>query len=420
MNIVKASHALDDVRPGDKILISGGCGEPLTLLDTLVKEKERFDDISIYTGILFGQSPLYGQTGKHINLTTWQSSPEAGPYIAGGTIKYLPLRYSQILNCFLPGGILQADTVFIKVSPPDNNGYCCIGSSPAYALPVALGARTVLAEIHEDIPKSHGNCYIHTSKISSFVESVFPISEFPKKTITKEEFKIAEHVAALVEDGSTIETGIGGITSAVTQRLCDKRNLGIFSGMICEEVIDLVESGAIKTHNSYFKNRIVSGELVGSTRLLSYVNENPIFEMATVDVTHNPLVIGNISNFVAINSAVEIDLSGQVNSEMVNNFQISGVGGAFDFCMGASMSKGGKSIIALTSTTRNGKYSKIIHQIKQGTSVTIPRHFVDYVVTEYGIANLAGKDMWQRAESLIEVAHPKFREQLVSCINDLH
>jgi 4-hydroxybutyrate CoA-transferase len=185
-------------------------------------------------------------------------------------------------------------------------------------------------------------------------------------------------------------------------------------------VIDLVESGAIKTHNSYFKNRIVSGELVGSTRLLSYVNENPIFEMATVDVTHNPLIIGNISNFVAINSAVEIDLSGQVNSEMINNFQISGVGGAFDFCMGASMSKGGKSIIALTSTTRNGKYSKIIPQIKQGTSVTIPRHFVDYVVTEYGIANLAGKDMWQRAESLIEVAHPKFREQLVSCINDLH
>ncbi len=420
MNVVKASQALDAVRPGDKILISGGCGEPLTLLDTLVKEKERFDDVSIYTGILFGQSPLYGETGKHINLTTWQSSSYAAPHIVKGTMNYLPLRYSQILNCFLPGGILPADAVFIKVSPPDNNGYCCMGSSPAYALPVALGARTVLAEIHEDIPKSYGNCYIHASQITRFVDASFPVPEYAAGAATAEELKIAEYVAGLIEDGATIETGLGSITSAIVKRLCSKKNLGIFSGMICEEVIDLVEAGAVGAHRSGYRNRIVSGELVGSKRLLSFVHENPLFEMNTVDVTHNPLVIGSIPNFIAINSAVEIDLSGQVNSEMINNLQISGVGGAFDFCMGASMSKGGKSIIALTSTTRNGKYSKIISQIKQGVPVTIPRHFVDYVVTEYGIANLAGKDMLQRATSLIEVAHPKFKEQLVSCINELH
>jgi 4-hydroxybutyrate CoA-transferase len=219
-------------------------------------------------------------------------------------------------------------------------------------------------------------------------------------------------VAGLIEDGSTIEMGIGAIPSAVMNRLADRRELGIHSGMISDNIIDLVEAGAIPLSRAGKKNRIVVGDLVGTKRLFSFVHENPLFEMSTVDYTHNPMVIGKIPKFVAVNSALEVDLSGQVNSERINGLQIGGVGGALDFCAGASLSPGGKAIIALPSTAKKGDISRIVSKLSSGADVSIPRYYVDYVVTEYGIAHLSGRTMRERAEILIGIAHPKFRDGL--------
>jgi 4-hydroxybutyrate CoA-transferase len=335
-----------------------------------------------------------------------------GKFIAEGKVDFLPLRYSQTVKTFLPNGDLPVDAVFIRVSAPDHRGYCSIGISPSYSLPVSLSAKKVIAEISAEVPRSCGNSFIHKSQITCFVESVFSPIEYRTDDISQEEQKAANFVAELIEDGSTIEIGIGGIPSAVTKNLMTKKDISVHSGMVSDDIIGLVEAGVISLNRVNKKNRIVVTELIGTKRLFSFADENPIFEMATVDVVHNPVVISAIPKFTAINSAIEVDLFGQVNSETVDGFQIGGVGGALDFFIGASLSGGGKAIIAMTSTAKKGKVSRIVPQLSPGSKVTIPRHYVDYVVTEYGIAHLSGKNVMERAEALISIANPKFRDEL--------
>jgi 4-hydroxybutyrate CoA-transferase len=230
--------------------------------------------------------------------------------------------------------------------------------------------------------------------------------------ISHDEQKVASYVGELIENGSTIEIGIGSIPSAVTNCLLTKKDLGVHSGMVSDDIIDLIEAGAVPINRFNDKNRIVVGELIGTKKLFSFAHENPIFEMATVDVVYHPVVMSKIPRFVAINSALEIDLSGQVNSETVDGLQVGGVGGAFDFCIGASLSTRGKAIIAMTSTAKKGRISRIVPRFSTGSTVTIPRHYIDYVVTEYGIAHLSGKGLKERAKALIAVAHPNFRDEL--------
>lgn len=407
--ILKASDAINLIRSGDRILFSCECGEPLTLLDALVNQEERLSNIHLISGLLFGKFPFINKSSFY--FTTWQSVPYLGKFIAEGKVGYLPLRYSQTVSTFLPNGPIPIDAILIRTSPPDNKGYCSIGISPSYSVPIASSIEKVIAEVSEEIPRSPGNSFIHQSRITSFVESVFAPTEYQTGKVSEEEEKVADYVARLIEDGSTIEIGIGAIPSAVINKLADRRDLGVHSGMISDNIIDLVEAGAIPLSRSGKKNRIYVGDLVGTKRLFSFAHENPIFEMSTVDYTHNPLVIGRIPKFVAINSALEVDLSGQVNSERINGLQVGGVGGVLDFCIGASLSPEGKLIIALTSTAKKEEVSRIVFELSPGT-ITIPRHFVDYVVTEYGVADLRGKNMADRAERLIGITHPKFRNEL--------
>ena len=408
--VLSASDAIQQIHSGDRILFSCHCGEPLTLLNSLVKQEERLEKVELISGLLFGSFPYVDRPS--FKFSTWQSVPFLGKFIAEGKVHFLPLRYSQTASTFLPEGPLPVDAVFIRVSPPDQNGFCSIGLSPSFSLPVSLRAKKVIAEISEEIPRSPGNSFIHRSRITCFAESTFPPIEYRIDDILDEDEKIADYVAELIEDGSTIEIGIGKIPSAVSRNLLTKKNLAIHSGMVSDEIIDLVEAGAVPITRGSHKNRIVVGELIGTQKLFSFAHENPIFDMGTVDVVYSPVVISRIPKFVAVNSAIEIDLTGQVNSEIVDGLQVAGVGGAFDFCIGASLSQGGKAIIALTSTAKKGQISRIVPQLPPGCKVSIPRHYVDYVVTEHGIAPLAGKTLVERAEALIRIAHPKFRDDL--------
>jgi 4-hydroxybutyrate CoA-transferase len=408
--ILSPSDAINLIRSGDRILFSCHCGEPLTLLDALVKQEESLENVQLISGLLFGSFPFLNKASFH--FITWHSLPHLGKLIAEGKVGYLPIRYSQTVSTFLPEGALPIDVIIIRVSPPDNRGYCSIGISPSYSLPVSLSAKKVIAEISEEIPRSPGNSFIHESGITCFVESAFSPTEYQTGDISQEEQKVVDYVTELIEDGSTIEIGIGSIPSAVIKNLIFKKDIRIHSGMVSDDVIDLVEAGAVSISRSNNKNRIFVGELIGTKKLFSFAHENPIFEMATVDYTHNPVVMSSIPKFVAINSALEIDLSGQVNSETADGLQIGGVGGILDFCIGVSLSPGGKVVIAMTSTAKKGKVSKIVLHLSSGSTVTVPRHYIDYVVTEYGVAHLSGKDLIERAEALIGIAHPSVRDEL--------
>lgn len=408
--ILKPSEAIHSIRSGDRILFSCHCGEPLTLLDALVKQGERLKNVQLISGLLFDNPRFVGQTS--LQFLTWQSAPPLGRLIAEGKVNYLPLRYSQLVSTFLPDGPLPVDAIFIRVSPPDNRGYFSIGISPSFSLPVALNTKNVIAEINDEVPRSPGNTFIHRSRITALVESRFPPVEHRIGDVSSEEEKVAEYVVNLIEDGSTIEVGIGNIPAIVTRKLAARRDIGFHSGMVTDDIIGLIESGAVPINRQNRKNRVVVGELVGTKKLFSFVHENPIFQMKTVPEIYSPVVLSKISRFVAINSAIEVDLSGQVNSETIDRLQVGGVGGSFDFSMGASLSFGGKAIIAMTSTAKKGTISRIIPQFPAGSTVTIPRHYVDYVVTEYGVARLCGKTLPQRAEALIAIAHPDFRDEL--------
>lgn len=402
--------AMNLICSGDRILFSCHCGEPLTLLNALVKQWERLKNVQLISGLLFGKFPFLNRSSFY--FITWQSVPSLGKLIAEGKVGYLPIRYSQTVKTFLPNGDLPVDAVFIRTSPPDNNGFCSIGISPSYSLPVSLSSKKVIAEVSEEIPRTPGNSFIHKSRITCFVKSNFSPIEYQTGNISPEEQRVADFVSELIEDGSTIEIGIGSIPSAVTKNLIAKKNMGVHSGMVSDDIIEMVEAGVVPINRSSNRNRIVVGELIGTKRLFSFAHQNPIFEMATVDFIYNPVVMSRIPKFVAINSAIEIDLSGQVNSEKVDGLQISGVGGAFDFCIGASLSPGGKAIIAMTSTAKRGEVSRIVPQLSSDATVTIPRHYVDYVVTEYGAARLSGKNLIERGEALIAIAHPRFRDNL--------
>ena len=407
---MKPMEAMNMIQSGDRILFSSHCGEPLTLLDALIKCGERFQNIKLFSGLLFGDYLFINKPSLH--FTTWQSTPRLGRLIKEGKVGYLPMRYSQTVSAFLPNGALPIDATFIRVSPPDNRGYYSIGISPSYSLPVSLNAKKVIAEVSEEIPRSPGNSFIHKSRITCFVESTFPLKEYQTDNIRQEEQKVAHHVSDLIEDGSTIQIGIGIIPSAVIRELITKRAIGIHSGMVSDDIINLVEAGVVAMNRNHNKNRIIVGELIGTQKLFSFVHKNPIFKMATVDYTHNPIIISSIPKFVAINSALEIDLSGQVNSEKLDGLQVGGVGGALDFCIGASLSPGGKSIIAMISTAKKGKISRIVPKLSSDAAVTITRYYADYVVTEYGVAHLSGENLAERAEALIAIAHPKFRDEL--------
>jgi 4-hydroxybutyrate CoA-transferase len=409
--ICTAGEAVKRVKSGDRIAFSHACGEPRVLPGELMKRVGELKDVQIVHMVPMGEAPYckpeYAGSFRHVALFSGASTRNA---IWDNMADYIPYVFSEIP--FLFDTLLPLDVAMVTVSPPDHNGFCSLGVSVDYTKKAVETAKIVIAEVNKSMPRTHGDSFVHVSEIDYFVEVNQPIHELKSAELTDVEKNIGRHVAELIEDGCTLQLGIGGIPDAVLFYLTEFKDLGIHSEMISDGVKNLVERGVITGRKkTIHKGKVIVNFLMGSREFYDWIDDNPVIEMRTVDYTNNPYIIAQNRDMVAINSALEVDLLGQVCADTLGPKQFSGVGGQLDFVRGARMSQGGKAIIALPSSARGG-VSRIVPVLKEGAAVTTSRNDVDYVVTDFGIAALKGKTVRDRMKALIKIADPKFREDL--------
>lgn len=411
--IKDASEAVQVIESGQRVVISHACGEPQALVEAMVARRPELQDVEIVHMVAMGKAayclPEMAGHFRHNSLFVGGTTRKA---VNEGRADYTPVFFSQIPSLFRDG-YLPVDVALVQVSPPDQNGYCSLGVSVDYTLQALRSARLVIAQVNRNMPRTLGDSFVHVSELDIVVPWDEPLIELPKPKIGEVEENIGRNVAQLVSDGATLQLGIGAIPDAVLRFLTDKNDLGIHSEMFSDGVVDLYEAGVINNKRKTFHpGKMVVTFLMGTRALYDFVHDNPIVEMHSVDYTNNPFIIGQNEQLISINSALQVDLCGQVCADTIGYRQYSSVGGQVDFVRGARLSKGGKSIIALPSTASGGKLSRISVHLEEGAGVTTSRFDVDYIVTEYGIASLRGKTIRQRANALIEIAHPQFRKEL--------
>ena len=412
-NTVTAEEAVRVVSSGDRIVLGHACGEPLTLPTALVGRAEELEKVEIVHMVAMGKA-LYCSPGmeRHFRHNALFVGGTTRAAVNDRRADYTPCFFSEIPRLFKQN-ILPVDVAMIQVTPPDKFGYCSLGVSVDYTMAAAKSARCVIAEVNPNMPRTMGESYIHVLEIDYFVPTDLPLIELARPFIGPEEEAIGKNIAELVEDGSTLQLGIGAIPDAVLMFLKDKNDLGIHSEMFSDGVVELIEAGVVNcSKKTLHPGKAVVTFLMGTRRLYDFVDQNPMVEMHPVDYTNNSTIISQNDKITAINSALQVDLMGQVCADTIGTRQFSGVGGQVDFVRGASRSRGGKSIIALPSTAADGRISRIAVQLDPGAAVATSRNDVHFVVTEQGIADLRGKTLRQRAEALIAIAHPDFRGQL--------
>jgi 4-hydroxybutyrate CoA-transferase len=410
---MNAAQALEAVRSGDHVWIQSGCGTPSPLVDALVARAPVLRNVEIVHMKTLGDAdytkPEYEGIFRHRGLFLGENVREA---VIAGRADYTPIFLFEIEDLFMSGA-LPLDVVLMQVSPPDDHGYVTLGTTVDSTLNATRCARTVIAEVNERMPRTHGETAIHVSRISMIVETSRPLLELHPEPFTAMHRRIAENVATLIPDGATLQTGIGGIPEAVLACLGDKHDLGIHSEMVGDGVIDLMESGVLNgERKSLHRGKAVIAFILGSQRLIDYVDDNPAFDFRPICYTNDPFVVAQNDRMVAINSALQVDLTGQVCSDSIGIKPYSGIGGQVDFIRGAARSKGGVPIIALPSTAKKGTISRIAPMLDPGAGVVTSRADVHYIVTEHGIAYLHGKTLRERAEALIAIADPRFRNEL--------
>ena len=411
--LLSAREAILKIKDGSRVLIAPGCGEPSLLVEALIENRYRFKNLKIYFGFRLGDPRLLAGAQENFQISTWHATPLLQPTITQGKLDYLPLRLSEIPQVFGPSGILPIDVILVSTSPPDRHGFFSLGVSTGITFPLIFHSPLVIAEINENMPRTLGQSFVHESKINFVIESDRSLINYRKASFGVIESEIARNLASLIPDGSTLQIGIGSIPEATLESLSKKNDLGIHSGMITDGTMELIEEGVINNRvKSINQGKVVTGEIMGSIALYEYFNQNPSIEMQPVTYTHSWRVIKNIKRFVALNSALEIDLSGQINTEMLRGQTVGAIGGLLDFVIGSNLAPEGINIFALSSTAEEGKTSRIVASLSRGSAVSVPRSLVHYVVTEYGVANLKGKGLAERAQSLIEIAHPNFRDEL--------
>ena len=421
MRIVSPAEAVAGIRTGQSLFLHGGAATPSLLLDALVARAPDLRDVRIYHLHAEGPGPHLAthlaQSFRHVALFIGQSSRAA---IREGRAEYVPVFLSDIPRLFSRGD-LPLDAALINVSPPDGHGFCSLGVSVDITQPAVRAARTVIAQLNRSMPRTHGDAFVHVSKIDLAVEADVPPYSLSFEKPSDVERRIGEYVADLVADGATLQLGIGAIPGAVALALREKRDLGIHTEMFTDAVVDLVErrviTGARKEVN---RGKIVAAFLMGTERLYRFVHDNPMVEMRPCDYTNDSAVIRRFRQMVAINSAIEIDLSGQVCADSIGSQLYSGVGGQMDFIRGAALAEEGLAIIALPSTAQGGKRSRLVATLQPGAGVVTTRAHVQTVITEWGVARLHGRSIAQRARALIDIAHPDFREELVHAARALH
>ncbi len=409
---VTAQEAINAIKPGSIIFVGESCGEPQTLVEALVEAKERLKGSHIVDSRRITGSK-YAQLYDYFHIITLHVTPDNQEAVHRRKVDFLPVRLSEAHTLFHDSNLLPIDAALVQVSPPDIQGYCSLGVSVGYTLDAALSARMAIAEVNKQMPRTYGRNQLHIDMFDYLIESSRPLLEYPYPDIGEVEMKVAANVQQLIDDGSVLSIGIGAVPEAVVRSLEGKRKLGIHTGMICDGFITPIEKKIITNERKQIdKGKTVAALALGTKKLFEFMNENPVVKMHPYSYTHDVKRIAQFDNFVFISSAVAVDLTGQVSAESIGDIQISTIGGQADFIRGATLSKGGKSIIALTSTTRDGKSSRIVPQFKEGTVVSTPRYDIHYVVTEHGIAELRGKTLSQRINALISVAHPKLRDEL--------
>ncbi len=406
-----AAEAVSHIKSGDRVVVTHATGEPVLLTDAMVENAAAYKDVEVVHMVAMGKAgyckPEMAEHFRHNSLFLGGSTRKA---IEEGRGDFTPVYFHKIPDLFR--GSLHPNVVLLHLSPPDEHGYCSFGVSVDYTKPVAEVADIRIAQINRHMPRTLGDSFIHVSRLDYIVEEDTPLIELKPPVISDIEQAIGKNCASIIEDGDTLQLGIGAIPDAVLLFLKEKRGLGIHSEMFSDGVVELVEAGVIdNSRKNVNRGKSIATFLMGTRRLYDYVHNNPEVQMMPVDYVNNPVVIAQNDNLVSINSCVQVDLLGQVVSTSVGLRQISGVGGQVDFVRGANMGKNGRTIMAMPATSK-GVISKIVPFIDEGAAVTTSRYDVNYVVTEYGVAQLQGKTLRQRARALIGIAHPNFKDEL--------
>ena len=411
--LVTADEALKCVQSGMRVYIQPGCAEPETLVEALMRRGPLVRDVEIVHMMTMGCAPYVApEMAGHFRHNAVFIGGNVRQAVNEGRADYTPIYLSEIEELF-ESGAMPLDVALLEVSPPDPHGFCSFGVGVDTTLTAAKCARYVVAQVNAEMPRTYGDSFIHVSEIDQFVESTRPLCAAVKHPPSEMHIAIARNVASLIEDGAVLQTGVGGIPDAVLPFLMDRKDLGVHSELVSDGVIPLITAGVINGARKNFKPRkIILGFALGTKDLFEFVDNNPVFEFHPTSYTNDPLFIARNDNMVAINSALQVDLTGQVCSDSIGTNFYSGIGGQVDFLRGASRSRGGKPIIALPSTAKNGEVSRITPMLSPGAGVVTSRGLVRYVVTEFGVAYLHGKSIRERAKALVEIAHPKFREEL--------
>ena len=410
MKILSASEAVSKIESGQNVFVHSAAMTPTVLMNAL--SEQCFDKelklLSIHTE---GEVNYHKDGGKFETHSCFVGANIRKEINSSSKLNYVPIFLSEI-HQIIRAGDLKIDVALLRVSPPDARGYCSLGCSIDVSLAASKVAKLIIVEFNENVPRTHGDSFIHVSRIDYAVNTTDPMHEGRVPVISVEEQKIGSYIAELIEDGSTLQMGIGGVPDAVLAQLGNHKELGIHTEMFSDGLLPLIDKGVITgEHKKVLKGKITTCFAVGTQKLYDYVNDNPVMEFKESSFTNDTAIIRKNPKVVAINSAIELDLTGQVCADSIGTYQYSGVGGQMDFIRGASLSPGGKPIIALSSQTKRGD-SKIMPILKPGASVTTTRAHVHWVVTEYGAVNLFGKDLASRAKLLTSIAHPRHREML--------
>ena len=416
-SLTSPTAALSHIKPGDRIFVGTGCAEPRLLLLHLSNMEYHTEDNEIYHVISNGSAPyVKEQYVKRFRYNSMFITNNIRQAVKEGRADYTPVSTRKLPDLFRKK-IIPIDVALIQTSVPDKAGYVSLGISVDITKSAVQNAKLVIAEINPEMPVTHGDSFIHSSEIDYMVQNSSPLTEWKPQLIEPHRLpiieKIAKNVASLIENGSTLHIGVGNVANAITRHLRNKKDLGVHSEFIADSILDLIDSGAINnSKKTIHKGKTVTTFCMGSKRLYDRINDNPDFQFYPCDYVLDPAIVAKNYKMVTINSALEIDLTGQVAADSLGPYLYSGIGGAVDLHRGAQRSKGGKTIIALPSTSSDGKYSRIMSHLTPGAGVAITRADIEYVVTEFGIAYLHGASLRERVLSMIELAHPKFRKRL--------
>jgi len=422
--MVTAQQAVEVIRSGDRVLLTGNCSTPQQLLAALVARVPELYDVELCQALTIGEETIYAtpEMEPHLRVNTMFVGRQTRQAVQDGVADFTPVLLSEFTYLFKHRR-LPLDVALVHLSPPDEHGYCSYGIEVGLTKTPAESARIIIAEINPQMPRSLGDSFVHVSQLTYMVPVDYPLVEFKMTDGSDRDLveRIAGRIAELIPDGATLQMGIGAIPNAVLNFLRHKQDLGIHTEVFSDEVIGLVESGVVtNARKSLHTGKIVAGLAMGTKHLYDYIDDNPIFEFYPSEYVNDPFVIAQNDRQVAINSAVQVDLTGQVCADSIGTRLLSGAGGQLDFIYGAARSKGGIPIIALYSTSRDGQFSRIVPILNPGSGVVTTRYHVHYVVTEFGVASLYAKTIRQRVQALIRIAHPKFREELEAAAREMH